>query len=395
MFATISGSVLALTSDHVVFIFPALVLSYLFFNPREIDLRKFKFPNLSYLILPLVIILLFYGSWSLLKFVQYSQYEFYPNGHSGMPIHIQDLGILQTISPQFFEDYHGTVKADYKFVDFAKKLAFNLGYMLNLEPFDIPRGLNFTTMKYLLSLRHIAYMFIIYLPLALLTIYGFIAMIRDFLKSKKIYNNTNLYLLLLFLVFIFPIIQSTVSPRYILTSYIFLFYFISYGIVTLFEKKFKMKIITKIIALIVVLLIILVPFWYLQNNYVVLFSDKEISAQNTGNFINANIPKDAAIMAQAGYTVKLNYLTDNRVLGLYAVPERLPDLIDFFNVSYVVVGRYYTYDAYHLAKDSVEYVRDNPDEFELIATIEEDYSNFFVEDDLARTDEVYIYKVKN
>ena len=66
-----------------------------------------------------------------------------------------------------------------------------------------------------------------------------------------------------------------------------------------------------------------------------------------------------------------------------------------FNISYIVVGDYFTYEAFHLAQESVEYVRNNPDKFELIATIQEDYSDFFVEDDPIRTDEVYIYKIKN
>jgi len=44
--------------------------------------------------------------------------------------------------------------------------------------------------------------------------------------------------------------------------------------------------------------------------------------------------------------------------------------------------------------DSVEFIRNNPDKFELIETVQEDYSEFYVEEDLASTDEVYIYKVK-
>ena len=42
----------------------------------------------------------------------------------------------------------------------------------------------------------------------------------------------------------------------------------------------------------------------------------------------------------------------------------------------------------------VEYIIKNPDKFKLIATIEEDYSNFYDKKDVARTDETYVYSVK-
>jgi len=116
-------------------------------------------------------------------------------------------------------------------------------------------------------------------------------------------------------------------------------------------------------------------------------------AQNTCNFINDNLPKNVGIMAQPGYTVKINYLTENRLIGLHQNPEKLSTLIDYFDVSYIVVGRFYTYDAYHLSKDSVEYVMNNPQDFELITTIQENYNEFYVEEDPAGTDEVYIYRV--
>ncbi len=395
VYATLIGGLLAITSDHVVLLFPSLVLIYLFFNKEKINLRRLKFPNISYIVIPLVTISLFYGSWTAVKFYQYSQYEYYPNGYSGMPIHITDLGLLQAISPQFFEDYYGTRFADSKFVSFVKKTLFNLGYMINLEPFDIPRGLNFTTMEFLLFPRHIVYMFIIYLPLALIAVYGLHSMFRDLIKSRKIYGNVNLFMLLLFLIFAFPATQQLASPRYILTSYIFAFYFISYGLVTLLEKKISTKLQTKFLAFIAVLLILLVPFWYYENNYFVLFTDKEVVVQNTGEYIKNNIPENSGIMTQPGYNVGLIYRTGNRMIGLHGDPSQIPLLIDKFNISYIVVGDYFTYEAFHLAQESVEYVKNNTDKFELVATIQEDYSDFFVEDDPIRTDEVYIYKIKN
>ena len=390
--ATIFGSILAITSDHVVLLIPALAISYIFWNSKKVYLFKFKFPDFKYVLIPIIIILLFYGSWTLVKYVQYTKYDFYPNGASGIPLNTLSVGLLQTISPQFFESYEGPYIAT-GFIPVVKKLAFNFGYMFNIEPFSIPSGLNFTTMKFLLHPRHIVYMFLIYLPLAIIMLYGFYSLIKDILRTKKMHNNTNLYVVLLFLIFVFPLTQGLASPRYILSSYIFFFYFIGLGMVTLFGKKLMLSK-PKIIPIISILLLLIIPFWLYANNNLVLFNEKVISAQNTGDFIDANLPKDAGIMAQPGYVVKLIYLTNNRILGLHPSPERLAEVIEYFNISYLVVGRYYTYDSYQLSKDSVEFVQNSPDKFELIATIQEDYSDFYSEGNPARTDEVFIYKVK-
>jgi len=99
-------------------------------------------------------------------------------------------------------------------------------------------------------------------------------------------------------------------------------------------------------------------------------------------------------MAFSGYIPKLIYQTDNTVVGSYPKPDDLPYLLDYYNVSYYIFGEYYTYgqkNRFNL--DTVEYVKNNPDKFELIATIPEDYSLFYREEDTKRKDEVYIYKV--
>ena len=97
-------------------------------------------------------------------------------------------------------------------------------------------------------------------------------------------------------------------------------------------------------------------------------------------------------MAQPGYNLKLIYLTGHRMVGLYPRPEKLDYLIDYYDIKYIIFGRIYT-DIYYFDLDSIEFIKNNPNKFELIATIQEDYSDFYVEDDPARTDEFYIYKV--
>lgn len=391
--SSIVGSILAVTSDHVVFIFPALILSYIFFNSKQVDFKRFVFPNIKYLILPLLLIFLFYGSWSFVKFYHYSINDYYPNGYSGIPLDTRNVSLLAVIDPQFFENYEGPYYASGGAIRVVKRLTFNFGYMFDIEPFSIPRGLNFTTMKFLLFPHHIFYMFVIYLPLFFILFYGLYSIVRNIIRTKKIHNNVNLYVVCLFLLFAFPLTQKLASPRFILTSYFFFFYFISYGLVSLFDKKWKLQIRSRLIPLLMILLLLLTPCWYYANSNFVLLSKKVVGVQNTGDFINANLPRNVGIMAQPGYTNKLNYLTENRLIGLYPNPEKLLALIDYFDISYIVAGRYYTYDKYHMSKDSVEYVMNNPQNFEHIATIQEDYSQVHVEGDPGRTDEVYIYKV--
>ena len=389
--ASIFGALSAITSDHVLFLIPAFLLSYIFFNSKKINLKRFVFPNLKYVGIPIIVTMLFYGSWAFVRFYQYSNYEYYPNGYSGTPLSTHDLGMFQLISPQTFEDYSGP-RMDSGIIATIKRVTFNFGYMLNMEPFSIPRGLNFATMKFLLFPRHVIYMISIYLPLAIITLYGLYKAFNDFIKTKQIYNNISIYMLGMFLIFIFPITQKYAGPRLIYIAYIFFFYFISFGLTSLLNKKFMWQIRSKFILIIVIfLLLVVTPIWAYNNDNFVFFTKKALAAQNTGDFINHNIPRDAGIMVQPGYVVELIYLTDNRIIGLYHNPEKLFTLIDYYNISYIVVGRRYT-EYYHLSEDSVEFIRSNPDKFESIAAIKEDYSDFYVEEDPARTDEIYIYK---
>ena len=151
---------------------------------------------------------------------------------------------------------------------------------------------------------------------------------------------------------------------------------------------------SKVIPVLMILLLLLIPFWYYYNNNFVLTIEESILNKKTENFIKNNLKKEDSIMAQPGYNVKLIYQTGRRMVGLYSKPEKLPYLIDYYNTDYIIFGRIYTEDIHHYSIKTVEYIKNNPDKFELIATVQEDYSEFYGELDPIRTDEVYIYKVK-
>ena len=389
--SSVTGSMLALSVDHAVFLLPAFALSYVFFNREKIGLWKFHFPNLKYAAIPFAITLLMYASWLGARAHNYSRDESYPAGLEGTPLFAKDFGIVELLNPVYFKDYEPNLP--YGFNTKIRHYAFGLGYMFNIEPFDIPRGLNLMTMNYLLFPRHVVYMIFIYLPLALLAIYALLHALKEFVNTGKIYQNGNIYLLLVSLIFLFPLTQKVSSPRYIYAAYLLLYYFIGLGVFMLLKRMKKLNFYKIALPLSIILLFILVPFWHLENKHLAVFAKKNVETANTAEFVNKNIGKDKAIMAQPGYVYDLIYLTQNRVLGLPPFSKDLPHFIEYYNVDYVVFGRYYTSSKYFYSKDSIEYIKNNPQKFRLVRTIKEDYSKFFSPQDSAATDEVYIYKV--
>ena len=395
--ASLFAGLLAITTDFVIFIFPAFILSYFIFSNKEINIKKFELPDLKYIALPFLFALIVYGAWTGIKYYQYSNNEYYPNGYLGTPLSTQDLGLMQAINSRSFDEYkyiaaEHAADAREGISEFIKRLSKNVGYMLNMEPFSLPRGLNTATAGTLLFPRHIVYALLIYLPLAFAAFLGFFLTIKKFFKTRQIHNNIELYMLGLFIIFLSPVTQQFTDPRHSLPSYIFLFYFIGYGINHIFHKR--QELFSKAIFVIAVLLLLLIPFWHYSNNNFIFFNKTIIGPKNTGDFINDNLPKDAGMMVQAGYTAQLLYLTDNRILGLYPIPEKLLSVIDYYNISYVIFGKYYTFGPLDLSKNSAEFVMNNPGKFQHVATIEEEYPDEFYLNLIPNIkDEIYIYKV--
>lgn len=393
--ASFLGFLSALTTDHALLLLPAFAATYIFFRNKKMSILAS--------IIPIIITVLFIGSWTFVKLYQYSTNEYYPSGLEGAPVSTKDIGIvgvLGVLNTHYFKDYEPNLPSGFTR---PRDYAYRLGYMFNIFPFSIPRGLDFTSIGYLLLPKHIAYMIIFYLPLALTALFGFLFILRDFIKGIKgknirnnIHNNANLYIVALFLIFISLVIRRDSSPRYIYTAYIFLFYFIGYGLFMLLKKVGRLKIYNNLILIAVISLLLLTPFWYYNNPNFVLLTKKFVAANKTADFISKNIRGEDAIMAQSGYGETLSYGIKNRVLGLPPKSENLLKLINYYNVSYVLYGKVYTFDRYHYAKDSIEFIRNRPEKFELTAVINEDYGDLSRTSSLRRTnkDEIYIYKVK-
>ena len=387
--ASILAGLVTLTVEQSIFLFPAFILTYIFFG--KINLRTLSFPNLKYVLLSLLIVFLFFASWTGVKAYQYSINDYYPAGQNGQPVSTENFNLLQLLNPRYFEGYEPVIvgKFNTRILDYA----YGIGYMFNTIPFLIPGGLDFSTMHSLLLPRHVAYMVLVYLPLALAVIVSLVFILDSLIKTKSIYNNTHLYVLLVFLIFIFPLTQYKCSSRYISVAFIFLYYLIGYGLFILCKRIPK-----KSKILVPILLLLLIPVWYVHNPYFLYSNEKVYYLRNTVDFVNDNLEEDAAMMVQTGYIYELQYLTDRRTVGLYPTSENLLPLIDYYGIDYIVFGKFYTWNRYFYCKESIDYVMNHPGKFKLIGTIEENYDEFrTINLEMGRkmrpSDEVYIYKV--
>lgn len=397
--ASIFGGLTALTVDQVIFLFPTFILSYIFFNYKKLSLKRLKFPGFKYAIIPIMVTLLLYASWIGIKFYQYSTNDYYSTS-DGTLCSTKDFGILQVLNPRYFADYDPQLKGG--FTPRIRDYAYGIGYMFDVFPFDIPRGVNFESMEYLLFPKHVVYMIVFYLPLALIAAFGFLHILKHFIKTKQIYNNTNLFMICVFLIFLFPLTQWRSSVRYFYTAFIFLYFIIGYGLFVLFKKwrineKFpKLKLYSK--PIVAVLLLLLIPIWCFNNPNFLLTNEPYFYAQYTADFINNNLEQDVGIMVQPGYVHKLEYLTDRRTIGLPPVRDNLLFFIDYYDIDYIITGRYIIRYKYFYSEDTVEYIDNHPEMFELIATIKEDYdslSDVKLEfgGKMRSSDEIYIYKI--
>lgn len=395
--ASIFGGIAALTVDQVIFLFPTFVLSYFFFNHKKPNIIKLHFPLLKYALLPIIVTFLFYSAWTGLKAYEYSINEYYPTA-DGNPVRTEGFGLMELLNPRYFSDYSAIIPAG--FSTRIRDYAYGLGYMFNIVPFVIPRGLNFTSMNYLLFPRHIVYMVVIYLPLALFALYGFVSALKGFIRTRKIYNNVSLYMLLVFLIFLFPLTQIQSSLRYFYIAFIFMFYFIAYGSFAFLEKLKVPQNSRKNKAYILVaaaLLLLLIPYWYYNNSNFLYFNPKFVYAQNTADFLNQNIDKGETIMVQPGYNYQLQYLTGMRAVVFPPYAEDLFKFIDYYNASYIIFGKFITWEKYYYSRDSVDYILTHPEQFKPITTIDEDYDSIKVKLEMDAkmrpSDQVYIYKV--
>ena len=388
--ASIFGGITALTVDHTIFLFPTFFFAYIFFNYKKIDLKRLVFPGLKYAALPVLVTLVFYASWTGLKAYQYSTNEYYPAGADGDPVSTEGFGIMELLNPRYFEGYDPTLTA--KYTPRIRDYAYGLGYMFDIVPFDIPRGINFSNFDRLLHPKHVVYMLLLYAPLALMALFFVLWILKNFARNRKIYNNAPLFIILIFLIFLFPLTQTKSSLRYFYTSFIFLYFFLGYGILLVYNKLDLGKKLSRfsgnLIIVITILLLLLIPYWYISHGNLILLNGKYVTTPKTAEFIRSNINPDLGIMMQTGYNYQLQYQIGSRIVGIPPNRETLLRMIDYYDIDFILFGNFIS-GYYHYSEDSINYIKNNPEKFTLLATISEEENQEL----RVHADEISIFKV--
>ena len=98
-------------------------------------------------------------------------------------------------------------------------------------------------------------------------------------------------------------------------------------------------------------------------------------------------------MSQVGYSPNLNYLTSKRLITMPSDPSTLDLFIKIYNINYLLYGGHYWFPFSEGEKKvvfnykTIKYIREHPEKYRLIKTIEEEYGN------VDRHDTIYIYEV--
>lgn len=375
IYSSFFAILLGLTTDHALFLIPSLIVFYLLFG---------KNTKIKYAVIPLIFAILAYSSWIGVRFYIYSSNEYYPAAVDGTIVKTSEFGLRQLLSPHFFEEEqkkYSTFGYNFKPSHYIQ----NIVEMLNLKVLSLPRGLRLSNIVDFLS-PYLIFLVIVYASLLIIAVYGIYEITKLTLK-KGFKENGLLLSVLLFVVYVFPIMQANVYFRYIVTAIIFLYLIISYGIFSIAQKLKLLKYYKTAIILVTLILILYLPFYYSSNSHFILSKKKIIESANTAKFINL-LPKDG-IMAQVGYPAELDYLTDKRVMAWPIDTEHM-FLVDMYNISYVIYGEFYggTFRSYaKVDNDLIDYINDHPNKFKLLKIIEEDYLP------INKKDHIRIYEV--
>jgi len=374
-YSSIFAILLAMTTDHAIFLIPSLIICYFIFG-KNVKMR--------YAIIPIILAVAAYSSWLGIRLYVYSNNEFYPAAVDGSIVKTSDWGLKQLLSPHFFKE------EDEKFHTLGYSFSpshyiYNAAYLLNLKIAPLPKGLRFTDISSYISIKY-AFVFLTYFIIALGALFGVYAILKSSLNH--IQDSGMVFSLLLSFIFLFPITQKNVSYRYIITSTIFLFVIISYGFYFI-ANYFKILNFYKIgIVLLVSILFLYLPFYYASNPYSIFSKKKVVELANTAEFIN-KLPMDG-VMAQIGYTPELDYLSDKRVMA-WPMNVDYMFLISEYNISYIMYGEFYgntfSDSEANVDEELIKYVQYNPRKFRLLRVIEEDYPF------ISKKDHIHIYEV--
>ena len=380
IFSALFGILVGLTLDQSIFLIPGMITIFFLFRGNT---------KLAYALIPLILVVLSYSSWDLVRMYTYSTHDYYPAGWDGTIVNTKEWGVRQLLSNHYFPEMEVYVPFGIN-LD-PERYIYSIAYMANLIIFPWPNGLRFGNISELLSKDYLIQGFL-YPLLFIFAAFAVYKIITRILSKKVIKADGMLLGLLLFLIFLIPIHQISYSIRYTLTSIVFLYMIMSYGFYLFVCRFGSVKLFRTLMLILIVSLLFYVPFYYSDNPNFIFKNKKIIQSAEAAKFLN-QLPKDG-VMAQIGYTPELAYLTDKRVVALTIDSSNFLELIKAYKINYLVYGEAYAkpFSVENKEKvinyDTIKYIVEHSEEFELIKIVTEVYP-------WGKQDNFYIYEVKN
>jgi len=336
--SSITGFLLAFTSDFVILLFPVIICIMLIYKKDYSRQKSYKT-----IFLPIISICIGYSIWLLGRYLIYVNNIYYPAGVDGLIEKVNDYKLINILVPRSF---HWTKEIT------QSSISFNLfhyikylGAFLNLiHPFHISSAN---------IIKKDIYIFIIfYIPLIIFLCRG----IRMSMFTK---GRADCLMLIIFFSFLLPIIFGISDPRFSIPALVPVSYFIGKGIS-------KIRIFSKLSSLLIIFLLFFAFYWISTHPYFFAFSHKVVQLKKTSELIN-NLPQDG-IMAQFGYPPDIAYLTDKRVICLPLTVEEFKKQIKLYNIHYVIIGTNETYSG-----EVIRYIKSNRIRFKKVKKVIENY----------------------
>lgn len=365
-YSSIFGILAGLTSDHAIFLIPGMIAAYFFLGNKV---------KLSVALLPFVFVVLSYSSWLGVRIYTYTNNNYYPAGWDGTIVKTEGWGLRQLISNHYFPEME-------KYVPFGASLElghyiYPVAYMANLIIAPWPPGLRLSSIWSLFSIKYIMQI-IIYPLLFIFAAYAGYRVIKPVISKRRIKGNVMLLYLMLFLIFLVPVHQKINSTRYTVPSIIFLYIIMSHGLFILMKDIGLFRFCKGITLSLIIALLLYLPFYYYNNPYFLLSKDKVVQANAAAEFLDS-LPKDG-VMVQIGYTPELSYLSNKRIVALAIDPSNIFELIEMYNINYLVYGDSYykpfsqTADEKDIINyDTIKYIEDHPKQFRFLSVVKETY----------------------
>jgi hypothetical protein len=355
--AALLGIMNALITDHVLLMLPILVLMVIVFRMDKTSIMKAT--------ICIVMIAMALLSWYGTRIAVYETNDWYPAGVDGTPEFVRDYSIRDVLSPSGFPNTAIMIN-NIIGLDIAHMASY-IAYLANMEFALIVPNITYNTVHELFVPKQLAFMAIIYLPLALILLFGLWKSFGDL--------KLNVFFLIMYVILNVFIVYKGYSNRYSLGAILPLVFWFAQGIEAL-SRKAKAKLANVAQILLLISLIILIPIHLATHRTFVPTMPFVIESQKTADFLKT-LPEDG-IMSQAGYTPELALLLHpKRVLSLPRTPDNFEALLKQYQVSYVLYGD--SYWAKPEAKNkgivwdysTIEYIRSHPEQFKLMNTITE------------------------